>query len=59
MALKMEEADRKGDSKTIFLLVKIVSDLMAAVFGTAGALGRQRRRAEPGPTKAHTSGDSS
>ena len=35
MAAEMEEADRKGDSKTIFRIVKIISGLITAASSTA------------------------
>ena len=38
MATEMEEADRKGDSETIFRYVKIVSGLMTASCGKAPSI---------------------
>ena len=41
MATKMEEADKKGDSETIFRIVKIMSGLMMASSNTAPSTNKQ------------------
>ena len=41
MTAEMEEADKKGDSETIFRIVKIISGLMTASSSTAPSVDKQ------------------
>ena len=43
MATRMEEADKKFDSGTIFRIVKLMSGLMTAASSTAPSTDKQRR----------------